>query len=88
MEGRKNSIRVVGLEKTSYPDSIFLANPYYSCNFTVTESSADNEDLLYCPSSSEHSLSFLMVIVMFISLPAMTVERNIYIRINQPNKNS
>ena len=90
MWGKKNSIRVVGLAKTSYPDLILLANPYwhYICNFTVTESSVDNEDLLYCLSASEHSSSSLMVSVMFISLPAMTVERNIYIMIKQPNNNS
>ena len=61
--------------------NIYLANPFlhYSCNFTVTESSFDNEDLLY--RSSEQSPS-LMVIVMFISLPAMTVEQNIHILSN------
>ena len=41
-------------KNTSYADKILLANPYwhYSCNFTVTESSRDNENLLYCPSAS------------------------------------
>ena len=89
-KGEKFDQSIAGLEKNSYPDLIPLANPYwhYSCNFTVTESSVDNEDLLYCPSASEHSLSSLMVIVMFIALPAMTVERKIYIMINQPNNNS
>ena len=62
--------------------NIYLVNPFlhYSCNFTVTESSFDNEDLLY--RSSEQSPS-LMVIVMFISLPAMTVEQNIHILSNR-----
>ena len=82
----ENLIRAVGLKKkkqnktaktnknTSYADLILLANPYwhYSCNFTVTESSRDNEDLLYCPFASEHSLSSLMVIVTFILLLAMS----------------
>ena len=57
--------------------NIYLANPFWhhSCNFTVTESSVDNEDLLY--RLSEQSPS--MVIVMFISLSAITVDQNIHI---------
>ena len=62
--------------------NMYLANPFchYSCNFTVTESSLDNEDLLYRPSEQSPSL---IVNVMFISLPAMTVEQIIHILSNR-----